>query len=121
LRKISKKKHHEQTRLLDAVKPIYQKEIVELNKAKFISILSAADELEDVAQLRDNIQTLIDIFFQSREDEAGILSVDPDEESIPFQRDVLISELRADYRSPDHQPVKILHREAYKGHTGQKN
>ena len=93
MRKISKKKHHEQTRLLDAVKPIYQKEIVELNKAKFISILSAADELEDVAQLRDNIQTLIDIFFQSREDEAGILSVDPDEESIPFQRDVLISEL----------------------------
>jgi len=86
------KKKSEQTRLLDSVKPIYQKELVELNKTKFISILNAINELDDIAKLKTEIQILMDIFVQSGEDEAGILNEDS-EDSIQFRRDVLISEL----------------------------
>jgi hypothetical protein len=86
-------KQSEQTRLLDAAKPVSRSAVVDLNRENFLRVLKTIDNFEDIALLKEAALSLKDTIAKSGRDEAGIMHASDDENSVSIRRNILISEL----------------------------
>jgi hypothetical protein len=87
------RKQPEQTRLLDATKPVSRSAVVDLNREKFLRVLSTIRNLERLVELKEATVALTNTISQLASDEAGILLDNGDENSFSVRKDVLVSEL----------------------------